>query len=74
MGVPADVSIGLVINAVAFAIPDSLFQTVTGACLTFLGRCIHGRAITGQSQFFEGDQILIYRSLKEKGVENFPES
>lgn len=61
------------IDAVAFAIPDSLFQTVTGAGFAFPGRCIHRRAVTGQSQLFEGKQIFSHRSLKEKGVENFPE-
>ena len=31
MGIPADVTVGLAVNAVAFAVMDTLFQTVTGA-------------------------------------------
>ena len=73
MGVSADVTIGLVIQAAAFAVPNSLFQTVAGAGFPFLCGSIGRGTISCQSQFFEGNQVFSHRGLEEKGVENFPE-
>lgn len=72
MGIPTNVTIWLMINTIAFAVTDAFFQTVAGTGFAFLGRCIHRSTISSQSQFFEREQILINRSLEEKGIENFP--
>lgn len=36
MGIPTDVTVRLMIDTVAFAITNSVFQTVTGSCFPLL--------------------------------------
>ena len=48
MGIPADVTVGLAVNAVAHAVMDPLFQTATGAFFSFLCSGINRGAVTGK--------------------------
>lgn len=50
MGIPADVTVGLAVSAVASAVTDSLFQTVTGAFFPFLRSGINRGSVTGKGK------------------------
>ena len=46
-GIPTDITVRLMIDTVAFAITNSVFQTVTGFCFPLLSGSINGSSITG---------------------------
>ena len=47
VGIPTDVAVRLMVEAVAFTVTDPFFQTITGAGLVFPCPGINGGAITG---------------------------
>ena len=73
MGIPADVTVGLAVNAVAFAVMDTLFQTVTGAFFSFLCSGINRGAITGKGKAEQVNQPILYGMFKKKHLKNFVE-
>ncbi len=46
VGIPTDITVRLVINTIAFAVANSIFQTFAGSCFPFLGRSVNGGSIT----------------------------
>lgn len=73
MGIPADVTVGLAVNAVASAVTDSLFQTVTGAFFPFLCGGINRGSVTGKGKAEQVNQSILYRVFKKKHLKNFVE-
>lgn len=71
VGIPANVAVGLVIDSVAHAVPDALFQTVTGAGLTLSGTGIDRCSIPGESEMIQVDQPLADGRIQELRFENF---
>ena len=66
--IPTDVTVRLVVNTVAFAIADPLFQAVAGTCFAFSCIWINRGSITREGEidksFFSGD-------IQELGPEDF---
>ena len=50
MGIPTDVTVRLMVEAVAFTVTDPFFQTITGVGLPFPCSCINGSTITGDGK------------------------
>lgn len=73
MGIPADVTVGLAVNAVAHAVMDPLFQTATGAFFSFLCSGINRGAITGKGKAEQVNQPILYGMFKKKHLKNFVE-
>lgn len=73
MGIPANVTVRLMVDTIAFPVTNSFFQTVVGTVISFLYRCIYRSTISGKSQFFERNKVLVNRSLKEKSIKNISE-
>ena len=73
MGIPADVTVGLAVNAVAFAVMDTLFQTVTGAFFSFLCSGINRGAVTGKRKAEQVNQPILYGMFKKKHLKNVVE-
>jgi len=73
MGIPADVTVGLAENAVAHAVTDPLFQTVTGAFFPFLCSGINRGAVTGKGKAEQVNQSILYGMIKKKHLKNFVE-
>lgn len=73
MGVPADVTVGLAVNAAAFAVTDPLFQTVTGAFFSFLCRGINRGAVTGKGKAEQVNQPVLNGMFKKKHLKNIVE-
>ena len=65
VGVIANVTVRLVVNAITFAVADALFQTVTGTCLAFSGTGIDRGTIAGDSEAVQVDKPLADRSIQE---------
>jgi hypothetical protein len=72
MGVPANVTIRLMINTVAFAIPNAMFQAIAGTGLPFLSGSINRSSITSERKLFKRNKVISSRFLKEKRIKNFP--
>lgn len=63
--IPSDITVRLMINAVAFAVAYSLFQTVAGACLSFCGTGIDRSTITGDCKIVQVDQSFVSGSVQK---------
>lgn len=48
MGIPADVTIRMVLSTIASAITDTITQAITGACFSFRGSGINRSSISVQ--------------------------
>ena len=73
MGIPVDVTVGLAVSAVAHAITDPHFQTVTGAFFPFLCSGIIRGTVTGKGKAEQVNQSILYGMIKKKPLKNFIE-
>ena len=73
VGVPADVTVGLVVSAAAFTIADAFLQTIADAGLSFPGAGIDRSAIPGEGKAVEVDKPLLAGDIKEAGTEDLKE-
>lgn len=69
VGIPADVTVGLSVDTVAAAVPDSLFETAAGTFFTLLCSSVGG-AIPGEGKVGKSDQSVLYRAFKEQPFKN----
>lgn len=74
VGIPADVTVRLMVDAIAFTIMDTFFQTITGAGFPLLCSGINGSSISGDSQILEVDQSLVNGFIQELGFEDIKET
>lgn len=74
VGIPADVAVGLVIDSVAFTVPNALFQAVAGTGLTLSCTSIDRCSITRNSQIIQINKSLIDGSIQEPGFENLKQA
>ena len=74
VGIPANVAVGLVIDSVAFTVPDAFFQAVACSGLTLSCTSIDRCSITGNSQVIQVNKPLIDGSIQELGFENLKQA
>ena len=63
VGIPADVTVRLVINAVAFTVADPFFKAITGAGFSFPCAGINRCSITSDSKIIEVNQPPFHPSF-----------
>ena len=73
VGVPANVTVRLVIEAAAFTIADTFFQAIAGTGLSFPGTGINRGAVPGNGEAVKIDKALINGDIKEAGAEDLKE-
>ncbi len=73
MGVPPNITIGLVVVAVAFAVSDSLFSAIAQPFLLLLGGGNGRGAISGKRQSPGGDEAPLDRFLQELMLKHLEE-
>ena len=74
MGIPADVTVWLAIDAVAFAVVDSFFQAVTGAFFPLLSSSIDRGAISGQGKVTKLNEPFLYGTVEEKRTKDLKDT
>ena len=74
MGIPADVTVWLAIDAVTFAVVDSFFQAVTGAFFSLLSSGIDRSPISGKGKGHKINQAFLSRTVKEKPMKDFKDT
>ena len=74
VGVPADVTVRLAIDAAAFTIVDAFLQAIAGAGLSFPCAGIDWSAIPEEGKAVEVDKPLPDRGIEEAGTEDLRES
>jgi hypothetical protein len=73
VGIPTDVAVRLMVEAVAFTVTDPFFQTITGAGLVFPCPGINGGAITGDGKIPQINQSFIDGFIQELGFKDIKE-
>ena len=66
MGIPSNVTVGLAVDAVAYTVPNALFQAAAGTLSAFLCGSIDGGAVIGKGK--DVDQPVLYRAAEEKSI------
>lgn len=74
MGIPADITVRLAIDAAAFAVVDPFFQAATGAFFPLLGSSIDRGAISGQGKATKINEPFLDETVKEKCMEDFKDT
>ena len=70
VGIPADVTVRLVINAVAFTVADPFFKAITGAGFSFPCAGINRCSITSDSKIIEVNQPPFNGFIQKLGAED----
>ena len=71
MGIPADVAVRLMVDAVALAVADSLLKAVAGTGFAFKGPGVNRSPISGQSKTIMFDQALLNGMIQKQGLKDF---
>lgn len=72
--IPTDVAIRLMVNPVAFAVTDSLFQAITSVGFPLASPSVNRNPITGDCEVFQIDQALINIYIQKPGLKNRKET
>lgn len=73
VGIPTDVTVRLVVDAVAFTVTDPIFQAITGTGFPFPCCGINRGSITGDSKVTQIDQSFINGFIQELGFKDIEE-
>ena len=74
MGIPADVTVRLAIDAAAFAVVDPFLEAITSTFLPLLCGGIDGSAITGQGKVTKINESFLHGTVEEKRTEDLKDT
>lgn len=70
VGIPANVTVGLAVEPVTFAVADAFFQTVTDPFFSFPCGGIDGGAVTGERKGAKINEAFLGGASEKKGFKN----